>query len=516
MAFRLDIARLRPARREKDGRLRVDAHITRAGVFEYLNPDGSIRRELREPEEVFKPESMASFQQVPVTNNHPPVLLTADDARRYMVGMSGENVGRDGEWIRTSLAVADRATADDMEGGKVQVSCGYNCKIDATPGLHPVYGRYDVRQYEIRGNHIAIVEVARAGAGARVRMDGLGDYAIQRADDATLGSGTVLAPTPPGQGSVKLLSVVSGHVHTLDTSCLPPSGVGWTSYAKSEGEDGGHEHAWVRNADGAIEILENAGHTHQIVEDAGTSATATADSAGTRAGSVCLPARTVHTGEAMATSKNDAKKTAETDELLATAAQQLSTEKTRADSAEKAAGDEKLRADQAEGTIVTLRAQIKELTEGRIDSGEIEKRDVTIVGLQRKLAEEKTRADNAESPERLRTAVKARVALETAAAAVMGNDVKMDGFSDRDLMDLVIEKLLGEKSNPERSDDYARACFDTAVQGYMGGKDAMQRLREVVVPQPADLSRIDSKSARQAMIDRNRNASKPRNAQETK
>lgn len=35
--------------------------LTTIGIFEYTNPDGTIRRELRLPEEVFKEESV-SFQ----------------------------------------------------------------------------------------------------------------------------------------------------------------------------------------------------------------------------------------------------------------------------------------------------------------------------------------------------------------------------------------------------------------------------------------------------------------------
>ena len=36
--------------------------LTRVGIFEYRRPDGSIRRELRLPEEVFAPESLASYK----------------------------------------------------------------------------------------------------------------------------------------------------------------------------------------------------------------------------------------------------------------------------------------------------------------------------------------------------------------------------------------------------------------------------------------------------------------------
>lgn len=171
-AIRVDLGTLRPARRMADGRVVADAHLTRTGVFEYLDGQGKIRRELREPTEVFRPDSLSTFQMVPVTDDHPPVLVDSTNARDYMVGSTGESVVRDDDHVRASVMVTDKRTIQKMESGKVEVSCGYTCDLDETPGVHPVYGKYDARQVNIRGNHVAIVDSARAGRTARVRMDG--------------------------------------------------------------------------------------------------------------------------------------------------------------------------------------------------------------------------------------------------------------------------------------------------------------------------------------------------------
>ncbi len=183
MSFRVDLGTLRPAERLPDGRVRVEAHITRAGIFTYLNADGSLRRELRDPSEVFNSDSLASFAQLPVTNLHPNSgAVTADNARQHMVGANDSSVTRDDDHVRTMLMVADGATIKEMDSGaKVQVSCGYTCDYDPTPGEHPVFGKYDGKQSKIRGNHIALVPHARAGESARVRMDAsLGDYGIMQ------------------------------------------------------------------------------------------------------------------------------------------------------------------------------------------------------------------------------------------------------------------------------------------------------------------------------------------------
>lgn len=176
---RYDRGELRPVRRMPDGRLIVDAYFTRAGVFAY--PDskypGGQRLELRPPEEVFARPSMDSFGMLPFVNGHPPVgLLDADSARDYMVGATGERVERDGDYMRGTIMVADRATADLMEAGKTQLSNGYRCDIDPTPGRHPTYGAYHVVQRNIRGNHVARVDEGRAGAACAARMDSMGAY----------------------------------------------------------------------------------------------------------------------------------------------------------------------------------------------------------------------------------------------------------------------------------------------------------------------------------------------------
>lgn len=164
-----------------DGRLIVDAYFTRAGVFRYADAKypGGWRHELRLPEEVFARPSMDSFAMLPFVNGHPSVgLLDANIARDYMVGATGEKVERDGDFMRGSIMVADRDTADQMESGKVQLSNGYTCDFDPTPGSHPIWGRYDGIQRNIRGNHVALVDAGRAGSACAARMDSVGEVGM--------------------------------------------------------------------------------------------------------------------------------------------------------------------------------------------------------------------------------------------------------------------------------------------------------------------------------------------------
>jgi uncharacterized protein len=182
VAIRYDQGVLRAPKRTPDGRLRVDGYLTRTGVFAYQTADGSTRREYRPDSEVFDPQSLTSFEGAPVTNDHPPGLVSARNAREYQVGSVGERLRRDGAHLVATLYVNDAATIAEMEAGKQELSCGYECDLDPTPGVSPDGEPYDVIQRGIRGNHVAIVTAGRAKT-ARVRMDAAPRDSAWRVDE---------------------------------------------------------------------------------------------------------------------------------------------------------------------------------------------------------------------------------------------------------------------------------------------------------------------------------------------
>jgi hypothetical protein len=152
------------------GFLRAEGYPTKAGIFVYRNPDGTTRRELRPPEEVFKADSLSTLQLAPVTDDHPPGNLTAENASEYQRGAVGETVRQDGDLVAATLMVTDKQLRDKMMKGKQALSCGYVCDVDEVGGEWNGQ-RYDAVQRNIRYNHLAVVERGRAGADARVRMD---------------------------------------------------------------------------------------------------------------------------------------------------------------------------------------------------------------------------------------------------------------------------------------------------------------------------------------------------------
>lgn len=159
-----------------EGFLEVPAHISRVGIQAYTaaemgltdrKPD-EIINVYRPAEEVFSDESLASFANKPLTDNHPPELVTSLNAKKYAVGHAGPEVVRDIDRAKTILHFTDADAITQIESGKVELSNGYTADIEWQEGVTPDGMKYDAIQTNIKGNHIAIVERGRAGSACRV------------------------------------------------------------------------------------------------------------------------------------------------------------------------------------------------------------------------------------------------------------------------------------------------------------------------------------------------------------
>lgn len=156
--------------RTQVGGLRVPARVTRTGVLDYRRPDGTIRRELRLPEEVFNADSLASLAGATVTDlEHHRGLLNVHNWKDATLGHA-EAVRQDGAFVNVDLVVNDARAIADIENGRLHdISCGYSCRLDATPGIYE--GKpYDVIQRRIRYNHVAVLPKGKGRAGPDVAM----------------------------------------------------------------------------------------------------------------------------------------------------------------------------------------------------------------------------------------------------------------------------------------------------------------------------------------------------------
>lgn len=172
MSIRYDFAPITGYEETPEGWLRVWCRAARTGVQEYRQKDGSVRREYRPPEEVGSPKSLETFGMVPVTLEHPPVLLDSKNTKDHQVGYSGSKVEFDGKFVSVALTVTDAdAIAAIKRGDKKEVSAGYKVEYDAKPGKTPDGESYDGIQRDIVANHIAVVAKGRAGNEVRLLMD---------------------------------------------------------------------------------------------------------------------------------------------------------------------------------------------------------------------------------------------------------------------------------------------------------------------------------------------------------
>ena len=110
----------------------------------------------RRPEDVFAEETIASFEGKPVTDDHPPENVQAENFASYARGHV-QNVRQAGDNLVGDVYITDAKLASDVKHRvKREISCGYQCDLvpDGAGGYY---------QTNIRGNHVAVVLRGRAG-----------------------------------------------------------------------------------------------------------------------------------------------------------------------------------------------------------------------------------------------------------------------------------------------------------------------------------------------------------------
>ena len=176
-AIRFDAGEIREHEFTKEGYFRAEAVFARDGILEYRSPDGSVRRELRTPEA--NKQALLGFGLKPVSLEHPPVLIDSLNAKEYSVGLSDSTVVYDrGGFVRGVITVLDSVAVNSIRDKKtLQISAGYKCNIDPTPGVWQGQ-RYDAIQTDLEINHIALTQKGRAGDQVKVCFDGIEDVAF--------------------------------------------------------------------------------------------------------------------------------------------------------------------------------------------------------------------------------------------------------------------------------------------------------------------------------------------------
>jgi len=158
-----------------NGFLRVSGKAARTGVYEYLAcelgidslPPTDIVRVYRPELEVFNADSLASYSNVDVTNDHPKSFVDADTYKNTSVGHV-VSATRNGDFVDVDIIVKDKSAIADVESGKTQLSPGYTAVYVAEDGVAPCGTAYQFKQTAIDVNHLAIVSRGRGGSQVRL------------------------------------------------------------------------------------------------------------------------------------------------------------------------------------------------------------------------------------------------------------------------------------------------------------------------------------------------------------
>ena len=166
--IRLDSLPIEQTYYTEEGYLKDRPILTSCGIFEYKNPDGSIRRELRLPEDVFAEESLASYKGKPIIITHDAGIVTKENVGEHQIGTILSEGYRSGEDVRAEIVIHQ---TDAMKRSRLkQLSLGYDLDLEETAGEWNGE-HYDAIQRNIRINHLALVREARAGDQARLNID---------------------------------------------------------------------------------------------------------------------------------------------------------------------------------------------------------------------------------------------------------------------------------------------------------------------------------------------------------
>ena len=149
-----------------------DNPILKAGILPYLGSEigqgepSRVYKVLRSEEELSKPETIKSFELVPLINEH-FVLgeLGTDTDDKPIDGIVGESIYFEAPYLKSNIKVFGKHIKKLIEVGKIELSAGYSCKY-ITAENNP---DYDFIQTDIRANHLALVEAGRNGSDVAVQ-----------------------------------------------------------------------------------------------------------------------------------------------------------------------------------------------------------------------------------------------------------------------------------------------------------------------------------------------------------
>lgn len=181
--YRFDRAEISDSRYQ-DGFLRAKVRLTKPGVFPYLMADGTVRKEAKPPEEIYSESFLKSLDGIVVTDGHPYEMGGLVNSENYKTLVKGVIMN---PRIEDGFVVADEILFDKeliesvKSGVKAEVSLGLKSNTILEAGVLDGV-RYDSKQTDLIGNHVAHVVKGRIGPEARTILDGI-QYATLKGEN---------------------------------------------------------------------------------------------------------------------------------------------------------------------------------------------------------------------------------------------------------------------------------------------------------------------------------------------
>ena len=450
-----DLATLAPPERLANGFLRAQGRIARIGPQVYVDVDGKQHTELRLPEEVFDAASLHSFAMVPLTNGHPPVLLDATNSKAYQVGSLGEHLTHDEEHVIAPLMVTDKVAIDAIERGRQQLSNGYQCDLDPTqaPDLIAKWGPYDFIQRNIRGNHVALVDVARAGPTAALRLDGGAE---------TMQSVIAFQATKENPMPVKI-KIAGREIEVLDGTAATVQSMVDEQQVKLDAALA--TIARVKSASAKLRASVTARADAMKArmmgcDECGGSGKVAGDAGAEKPCDYCHGKGSVLMHDAIKGAPAPVEEAPDADEPVEDAVTEIEVAQATEEEAGKAHKDQAARKVTREQARKDEAARVPALRQARLDSYD-------------RMAKRRSAA---------------RDALVSQARKVLGADEKLDSKTDAEVVAMTIAKRFPDLKLDGRSADYIRARFDAAVESPAPAAPALSAIdaaRAGMKPTPA-------------------------------
>ena len=120
-------------------------------------------------DELFRPETIQSYQGVDVTDNHPPGnSINAATWKTHSIGALF-NVRRDGDYLVGDLLIKDSDVIQQIQSQeRLELSLGYGAELHLISGTAADGTPYQAEFKNFYGDHVALVKYGRCGGDCRI------------------------------------------------------------------------------------------------------------------------------------------------------------------------------------------------------------------------------------------------------------------------------------------------------------------------------------------------------------